>query len=270
MQKTILLTGATDGIGLETAKIFYGEGHHLLIHGRSQTKLDSVSKTLSEISGGGTVKSYICDLSQLSDVKAFANTLLEEHSSLDVIINNAGVFRTSEVITDDGLDIRFAVNTIAPYLLTKRLLPILSDNGRVVNLSSAAQATVDTEALYGRSRLGDGPAYAQSKLAITMWSRHMALNSKEKDLIIVAVNPGSFLSSKMVKEAYGIEGEDLAIGADILTRAALSKEFVNANGLYFDNDAKQFSPPHPDALDPEKSAKVVEAIETVISSSLNK
>ncbi|MEL6823137.1 MAG: SDR family NAD(P)-dependent oxidoreductase [Calditrichota bacterium] len=269
MKKTILITGATDGIGFETTKLLYAEGHHLLIHGRNPEKLEFVKKTLADLPGSGSVKSYICDLSRLNDVEVFANSILENHSELDVLINNAGVFRTPDVITSDGLDIRFAVNTIAPYLLTKKLLPIMSSAGRVVNLSSAAQAPVNLEALYGRARLGDGPAYAQSKLAITMWSRGMALEEREKALIIVAVNPGSFLGSKMVKEAYGIEGEDLGIGSDILTRAALSEEFSNANGLYFDNDSKRFASPHPDALNPQKLNEIIEAIDTVLNSLLN-
>jgi len=269
MQKTILLTGATDGIGLETAKMLYAEGHHLLIHGRNPAKLDTVEKTLTQSPGEGSVKSYTCDLSRIEDVKTFANSILENHSRLDVLINNAGVFRTTEAITPDGFDIRFIVNTIAPYLLAQMLLPILPNGGRVVNLSSAAQSPVNLNALLGKARLDDGSAYAQSKLAITMWSRHMALQSRENNLVIVAVNPASLLGSKMVKEAYGIDGADIRIGAYILVRAALSEEFANANGLYYDNDSKRFAPPHPDALDPRKSAEVVDVIDTILNTLLN-
>lgn len=156
-------------------------------------------------------------------------------------------------------------STIAPYLLTQRLLPLLGTSGRVVNLSSAAQAPVDPEALAGRVRLADMAAYAQSKLALTMWSRHLALALASHGPVVVAVNPGSMLGSKMVKEGFGVEGADLRIGADILVRAALSDEFATASGNYFDNDSGRFAAPHPDALDRRKSEALVQEIETLLS-----
>ena len=146
-------------------------------------------------------------------------------------------------ITQDGLDVRFAVNTIVPYLLTNWLFPLLGASGRVIDLSSAAQFPVDLEALRGRVRLSDGAAYAQSKLALTMWSRSMALAVNENSPAIIAVNPGSMLGSKMVKQAYGVAGGDLRIGAEILCRAPLSDEFAAASGRYYDNVIGQFSSP---------------------------
>ena len=153
-----------------------------------------------------------------------------------------------------------ACNTIAPYMLTKKLLPLFNLSGRIINLSSAAQAPVDTKILAGPPRLSDGEAYAQSKLALTMWSCHMGRALKNKGPAIIAVNPASFLGSKMVKEAYGVAGKDLSIGADILCRAALSDEFASASGRYFDNDSGKFSPPHPDALNDRKCETVIRTI----------
>ena len=264
-QKTILITGATDGIGLETARMLVSLGHNVLLHGRSQAKLVKVEQTLSGIADGGRVESYLADLSRMGDVEALAKAVAEKHASLDVLINNAGVFKAPDPITQDGLDVRFAVNTIAPYLLTKRLLPLIESSGRVINLSSAAQAPVDPEALAGRVKLADGMAYAQSKLAITMWSRRMANSLKGDGPAIVAVNPGSMLGSKMVKQAYGVAGGDLRIGAEILCRAALADEFSAASGRYFDNDSGQFSSPHPDAFSAKKCAEVVREIEAIIA-----
>ena len=160
---------------------------------------------------------------------------------------------------------RFAVNTVAPYMLTKELLPLLGNTGRVVNLSSAAQAPVSIEALMGDKPLSDGEAYAQSKLALTMWSRVMGLQLKNVGPMVVSVNPKSFLGSKMVKDAYGIAGNDISLGADILIRAALSDEFAQAHGSYFDNDIEAFAAPHRDALNDTKSQQVVDAIEAVIA-----
>ena len=265
MQKTILLTGATDGIGLETARMLVSMGHNVLLHGRNQAKLEKVEKELSASPDGGRVESYLADLSRMAEVEALAGAVTEKHAKLNVLINNAGVYSAPEIITPDGLDVRFAVNTIAPYLLTKRLLPLLGASGRVVNLSSAAQAPVDPEVLAGRARLSDQAAYAQSKLAITMWSRSMALSLGDDGPAIIAVNPASMLGSKMVKQAFGVDGGDLRIGAEILCRAALSDEFAAASGQYFDNDSGQFASPHPDALNPQKTEKIVSVIESVLA-----
>jgi len=266
MQKTLLVTGATDGIGLETARMLVTQGHHVLLHGRNPVKLEEVESALSAPAGGGRVESYVADLSRMTDVEAFAKAVAERHTRLDVLINNAGVFKTPDPITQDGLDVRFAVNTIAPYLLTQRLLPLLGTSGRVINLSSAAQSPVNPEALAGRVKLPDDmDAYAQSKLAITLWSRQMGLTLKENGPVFIAVNPGSLLGTRMVKEGFGVAGKDIRIGAEILISAALSDEFASATGLYFDNDSGQFATPHPDALDPQKSERIVRAIEEALS-----
>ena len=270
MTKTILLTGATDGIGLETAKALVGLGHTVLVHGRSEAKLaNTVNVLAATADGDGDVESYRADLSRLWEVEALAADVSARHSRLDVLINNAGVFKLPTAQTDDGLDARFVVNTIAPYLLTRRLLPLLPSDGRVINLSSAAQAPVDLKALAGERRLGDNETYAQSKLALTMWSAALATELGNGGPAIVAVNPGSLLASKMVKEAYGIEGKDIGVGADILVRAALSGEFAAASGRYFDNDSGQFARPHPDALDEARNAEIVRAIEGVLAETTN-
>lgn len=266
MTKTILITGSTDGIGLETAKSLYSQGHHILLHGRSDTKLKAAEKALSELAADGRVESYLADLSHMADVETLGKAIVANHEQLDVVINNAGVLRTADTFTHDGLDIRFAVNTFAPYLLTQRLLPLLQSGARVVNLSSAAQSPVNLEALAGRAKISDQlNAYAQSKLALTMWSRAMADMPKHIGLVIVSVNPGSLLASKMVKESFGMAGNDIRIGADILVRAALADEFAKASGLYFDNDKSRFASPHPDALNQKKTERVVHIIETVLT-----
>jgi len=263
MQKTIFLTGATDGIGLVTARKLVEQGHKVLIHGRNAAKLEAVAHDFSALSGAGSVESYVADLSDLNAVEAMAKAVADKHGQLDVLINNAGVFKTSEPVTEQGMDVRFVVNTLAPYLLTQRLLPQLGDAGRVVNLSSAAQAPVNISAIAGGVRLDDMAAYSQSKLAITMWTKAIA-DANPEGPMVVAVNPGSLLASKMVTEGFCVAGNDINIGADILIRAALSDEFATASGQYFDNDSGQFAPPHPDALDQNKNTAVVEAVEAAL------
>lgn len=265
MTKTILITGATDGIGLETVKILAGQGHTLLLHGRSAEKLVDVQKQLLEIEGAGIIETFQADLSELTEVEDLAKAITDNYDQLDVLINNAGVYKLPNVFSKDGYDLRFVVNTIAPYLLTQSLLPLLRSDGRVINLSSAAQSSVDFYAFAGKAPLDDQAAYAQSKLAITMWSFHLAHTYGEEGPLFIAVNPGSLLASKMVKDAYGIKGGDLSIGAEILVRAALDNEFAHASGQYFDNDLGQFTDPHFDALDFKKNEKLVNAVEEVLS-----
>jgi len=265
MHKTILITGATDGIGFETAKMLAADGHHLLVHGRNPDKLRHAQATLSALSDDARIETFLADLSHMSDVKALAVAVTQKHPHLEALINNAGVYTAADPRTDDGLDVRFAVNTYAPYLLTRLLLPLIGASGRVVNLSSAAQAPVDLQALAGKGQLGDGAAYAQSKLALTMWSRSLGLELSQTGPAIIAVNPGSMLGSNMVRQAFGVAGGDLRIGADILVRAALSEEFASATGTYFDNDSGAFAAPHPDALDPNKCAEIIRIIEAVLA-----
>ncbi len=263
MAKTILITGSTDGIGLETAKRLASKGHTLLLHGRTGDKLENARRDVTSIAGAGDIETLNADLSCLADVAALAGEVRKRCDRLDVLINNAGVLKTPNAVAANGLDTRFVVNTLAPYRLTEALLPLMNAKGRVINLSSAAQANVDPEALAGRVRLEPMDAYAQSKLAITMWSRAMAAKRAEGP-IVVAVNPGSLLASKMVREGFGIAGNDLGIGADILTRAALSDEFADANGRYFDNDRGRFADPHADALDMSQCVALVHQIEMLL------
>lgn len=264
MTKTILLTGATDGIGFETAKLLTSQGHILLIHGRNETKLADTKSALEKIGGAGVIETYRSDLSKMSDVVTLADAIKSKHTALDVLINNAGVFKVPNAVTEDGHDLRFTVNTVAPYLLTQKLLPIMPNSGRVVNISSAAQSPVDLDALMGGVALTDGQAYGQSKLAITMWSFHLAQKLGADGPAIIAVNPASFLASKMVKDAYGVPGNDLSIGADILVRAAIDDSFKDASGRYFDNDKRQFANPHPDALNAQKNEHLISVIEALI------
>ncbi|BAN00894.1 SDR family NAD(P)-dependent oxidoreductase [Ilumatobacter coccineus] len=260
---TIMITGATDGIGLATAEHLATLGHQLVLHGRNPVKLDAARKAVEARRAGSVTATLIADLSMLAEVDALADAAAD--LGLDVLINNAGVYHTDRPVTTDGLDVRFVVNTIAPYLLTRRLLPNLPPNGRVVNLSSAAQAPVDLRALAGDRRLGDGAAYAQSKLAIAMWTRHIATEIGADGPVIVAVNPGSLLATKMVREGYGIAGNDIRIGVDALTRAATGDEFAAASGRYFDNDSGRFASPHPDALDAGMNAALVAALDEQIA-----
>lgn len=272
MKKTILITGATDGIGLAAAKAFASQGHNLLIHGRNSDKLKHTKELLNNLadqqkatSPQGKIQTFLADLSSFSAVKSLAEKVKATFINIDVLINNAGVFKVADPITKDGLDVRFMVNTIAPYLLTEQLLPMMNKSGRVINLSSAAQAPVNIDALFGKNPLTDMAAYSQSKLAITMWTHYLAKHTLQDGPIMFPVNPGSLLASKMVKEGFGIAGNDISIGANILVRLALEEGLEPHSGKYFDNDKGEFSSPHPDGENLEKSEKLITAIKQLLT-----
>ncbi len=265
MSTTIMITGSTDGLGLETAKVLAAQNHDLLLHGRSEAKLAEAQRQVAAQGGTGSIELFQADLSSLDEVATLAANVAAQHDHLDVLINNAGVFRVPDPVAANGLDVRFMVNTIAPYLLTSELMGVLGPQSRVINLSSAAQAPVDSKAFAGDVRLDDSTAYAQSKLALTMWSVHLANQLGPDGPSIIAVNPGSFLGTKMVKEAYGTSGHDIGIGANILAKAATSAEFAQASGRYYDNDSNRFANPHPDALNPQKNAAMVDLVEATIA-----
>lgn len=257
MSKVILITGATDGIGFLTAQMLANAGHRVLLHGRSEEKLLDAQQKIAE-QAGSEPETYRADLSNFDDVDKLASEVRNNHNKLDVLINNAGVLKTNTPLTSDGLDTRIVVNCLAPYRLTKQLLPLMSTDARILNLASAAQAPVDIDALTGKRRLDDMSAYAQSKLAIILWSFDLA--QQENTPVVIAVNPGSLLGTKMVKEGFGTSGNDVNIGADILCELALDEKHHNASGRYFDNDKGSFGQPAIDASTEKNLAAIMRTI----------
>lgn len=247
MSKTILITGSTDGIGKLAATKLAQNGHHVIIHGRNSEKLANVKEEIISATGNTNIGAYDADFSKLQEVKSMANKITEEHLSLDILVNNAGVFKVENAISENGLDVRIVVNYFAPYILTNALIPLLnrSQSPRVINLSSAAQETVSLHSLKKNSKLSDNQAYAQSKLAILLWSFEFA--KKHRDINTIALNPGSLLNTKMVKEAYGKFWSSADKGADIIVDLAINTKYTSNSGQYFDNDKGQFGKAHPDA-----------------------
>ncbi|UJH67860.1 SDR family NAD(P)-dependent oxidoreductase [Allomuricauda sp. SCSIO 65647] len=255
--KTILITGSTDGIGKLTALKLAKDGHKILVHGRNPKKVENTVSEIKNNTSSGRTNGLVSDLSDFESIGRMVSNIPESISKIDVLINNAGVFKSSAPSNQDGLDLRFAVNYFAPYLLTNGLLPLLqkSNSPRVINLSSAAQSTVSLTALSGQERISDQKAYAQSKLALTMWS--FAFAKKYPEITTIAVNPGSLLNTKMVQEAYGQHWSSADKGAAILYELGVSERFSNHSGQYFDNDKGDFNKAHTDAYDNEKIRRLL-------------
>ena len=279
MTKTILITGSTDGIGKLAALNLAKAGHQVYLHGRDADKLDSVIMEVKAVATGAAtnnIDGFVADLSDLNAVRDMAAEVNNKLAKLDVLINNAGIYTTASPVTKDGLDVRFVVNYLAPYVLTNALLPLLkkSNKARIINLSSAAQAPISYPAFAGNERLDDKDAYAQSKLALTMWSMDLADTVADDNINVIAVNPGSLLNTKMVDEAYGKYWSSADKGANILTELTISDEFANDTGKYFDNDIKdgangdargEFGQPHANALNKDAIAELNRRTQEVLS-----
>lgn len=258
MKKTIIITGSTDGIGKLAAIQLAKDGHEIYIHGRNEAKLFNVISEIQSISKNQDVKGFVADLSTMTAVKQLAKDIKATVSKIDVLINNAGVYNSKISQTSDGLDMRFAVNYFAPYVLTNELLSLFekAESPRLINLSSAAQSPVSLAALTGKTTISEQVAYAQSKLALTMWSFHLA--AKQSQLQVIAVNPGSLLNTNMVKEAFGTHWSSADKGADILYNLAVSEVHKGITGKYFDNDKGMYGNAHTDAYDEEKIAVLLQ------------
>jgi len=269
MRKTILITGSTDGIGNLAAMKLARAGHKVIIHGRNSEKVAKVVSQIKEETANQNTEGVVADFSVLANVKAFTIKLSSQLSQLDVLINNAGVFKTSTPVTTENLDIRMTVNYLAPYILTQGLMPLLkaSPSGQIINLSSAAQASVSCGLVQGKILVSDSAAYAQSKLALLMWSFYLA--KQEPDLSVVALNPGSMLNTNMVRAAYGHSMGPASKGADIIYDLVMHDKLAQISGQYFCNDNRRFSRAHEDTYNSEKIDKLLTSTETVLSTMLS-
>ena len=252
MNKSVLITGSTDGIGKLAAIRLAKEGHEVYLHGRNQEKLDSAIAEVKSESNNQQVKGFLADFSDLNAVRKMSEEVKSQLPKLEVLINNAGVYHSPAASNKDGLDMRFVVNYLAPYVLTNALILTLkkAPEPRVLNLSSAAQSPVSYDVLKGEETLPASKTYAQSKLAITIWSFYLAKELPE--VSVIAVNPGSLLDTKMVKEAFGKHWSSANKGADVLYDLAILEAYKGVTGKYFDNDKGTFAEAHPNAyLEPE-------------------
>lgn len=264
MLKTILITGSTDGIGKLSAIKFADGGDEIILHGRSQDKLNSAISEIKETSKNENVKGFVSDFSDLDSVKQMAAQIKSKVSKIDVLVNNAGIYKSPNSSNKNGYNIQFAVNYLAPYLLTKELIPLTQkgNDPRIINLSSAAQLSVSLKVLTDKKQLSANDAYAQSKLALTMWSFYLA--KQLKDVSVIALNPGSLLNTKMVKEAFGRHWSPVDKGADIIYNLSVSEKFMDVTGKYFDNDKGYWGDAHKDSYDEMKIEMLIEATEKIL------
>ncbi len=238
---TILVTGSTDGIGKRTALGLASRGAKVLLHGRDPKKGGAVLREIEDATGNGELEYYNADLSSLDQVRRLAGTVGGGHAILDVLINNAGIGtgRRGEErreVSADGHELRFAVNYLAPFLLTHLLLPTLrrSAPSRVLNVFSLGQSPINFDDIMLETKYDPWDAYGQSKRALAMFTLDLAEQLKNDGVTVNAVHPGSLLDTKMVREAFGRAWGNVQEGADAVIFLATSPEVERVTGRFFD------------------------------------
>jgi NAD(P)-dependent dehydrogenase (short-subunit alcohol dehydrogenase family) len=190
-EQTILITGSTDGLGLATAERLVKRGAEVLVHGRSEQKLERALAKLGA-DRGARVRGFLADLASLERVRWLAKDVERCVDRLDVLVNNAGVaVMDGRRESQDGFELTFAVNYLSHFLLTAELLPLLrrSASARIVNVASIGQTPVDLDDPMAEAREYDGfLAYRQSKLAQIMFTLELAERVREAGVEDVTVN----------------------------------------------------------------------------------
>ncbi len=237
----ILVTGSTDGIGKQTAYDLARMGATVLLHGRSQERGEATLQEIRNATGNDKLEYYLADFSSLAEVCRLADEVQANHDALDVLINNAGIGagrrgETRRELSQDGYELRFAVNYLASYLLTRLLLPALrrAAPSRVVNVASIGQSPIDFDDVMLERQYDGFRAYAQSKLALVMFTFDLAEELEGENIIVNCLHPGTLLDTKMVRETFGRPMGDVQSGADAVVYLATSPEVEEVTGKYFD------------------------------------
>ncbi len=238
MEKTILITGSTDGIGRQTALELAARGHRVLIHGRNFQKGRKVSEEIRAKTGNQRIQLFIADLSSLNQVRRLARQIKDSSERLDVLINNAGVFMTERVLTEDGLEMTFAVNHLAHFLLTLLLLGLLKRSvpARVITVSSEAHRSghIDFHNLQGERCFDGHAAYSLSKLANILFAYELAKRLQGSGITSNCLTPGA-VNTKMLRAGWGNFGKSVEEGARTPVYLAISPEVENLSGYYFED-----------------------------------
>ena len=199
IDKICVITGATSGIGKETAKALAQKGAYVVIVGRNTKKCISTVKMLKKESRNTNVNYIQADLSDLKQVRSLAKKLKQDYPRIDVLVNNAGAYFTTRLESADGYEMNLALNHLSPFLLTTLLTDILKESkqGRIINVSSSAhfKGKINLEDLQLKDNFNGFNAYAQSKLALTLFSNQLAEKLKDTNVTVNALHPGLVASN---------------------------------------------------------------------------
>jgi NAD(P)-dependent dehydrogenase (short-subunit alcohol dehydrogenase family) len=258
--RTVLVTGSTDGIGLLLAQRLAEDGAHVIVHGRREDRCSRAMEQIASRHPDARLSQVVIDLAELAQVATAHERIAALTDSLDLLVNNAGVgpgkLGQQREESADGHELRYAVNVLAPFVLTHQALPLLqrAESARVVNVASAAQSEIDFDDIMLKTDFDCRRAYAQSKLAVIMFTFDLAERLKADGITAVAAHPGTHLDTKMVREAHGSARGPAEQGADNLLRVATDPRFAGATGVYFHEQTPQDA--HDQAYDARARARL--------------
>jgi NAD(P)-dependent dehydrogenase (short-subunit alcohol dehydrogenase family) len=263
-----MVTGSTDGLGRLVAERLGATGANVLLHGRDRARGEQARRAVE--AAGGSATFYQADFSSLAEVHRLAEAVRGDHGRLKQLINNAGIGfgprGQPRQISAEGHELRFAVNYLAPVLLTNLLLPPLeaAAPARIVNVASAGQQEIDfRDPMLTRGYTGQR-AYRQSKLAMIMWTTDLAEELKTRGITVNALHPATFMNTHMVHESGISPMSSVDEGADAVMHLALSHELEGWTGLYFNGVER--ARPDPQAFDREARRQLAELTEQLIGS----
>jgi NAD(P)-dependent dehydrogenase (short-subunit alcohol dehydrogenase family) len=246
--RVCLVTGATSGIGQATARALAGLGATVVVVGRNATRARAVAEEVSRATGNPAVESLVADFSSLQQVRALADEVIGRYPRLHVLINNAGAVYTKRQLTADGLEMTFAVDHLAPFLLTNLLLDRLTASApaRIVIVSSDAHrnARIDFDDLGGARRYSAFRAYGQAKLANILFTYELARRLQGRGVTVNCLHPG-VVATGFGHNNRGLISVGLRVlapfvkkpeqGAETVVYLASSPEVEGQSGLYFTN-----------------------------------
>ena len=259
-QRTIVITGATDGLGKGLASELAPSGARLILHGRDPQKGEALIEEL-EPKTTGEIEFRLAHFRSLDEVRDLADDLQEEER-IDVLVNNAGIGTSGpREESDDGYELTLQVNYLAPFLLTRRLLPLIKSTApsRIVNVSSAGQAPIDFDDVMLEEGYSGTQAYCQSKLALVMLTFDLAEELEGSGVTANCLHPGTYMPTNMVRNAGIDPVTPLEDGVAATMRLIVSPEVDGINGHYFDGTSE--SAPLPQAEDPEARRRLRELSE---------
>jgi len=236
--KTVLVTGATDGVGRYVAGKLAAAGASVLIHGRDSERANALVDRVRQ-EGRGEAVFYPADLSSLADTRRFAEKVLAEHRRLDLFISNAGIGSQSlgpeRRTSADGHELRFAVNYLSGFLLAHLLLPLLkaSAPSRIVNVASLGQQPLDFDDVMLTRGYSGTRAYAQSKLAQIMFTIDLAAELAGSGVTVNSLHPATYMDTTMVRAGGITPVSTVAQGGDAILHLAAGDDVAGKSGLFF-------------------------------------
>lgn len=235
-EAVMLVTGSTDGIGKETARRLAAMGAAVIVHGRSPERGEEALEEIRDETGSEKLGLVVGDLSSMREVRAIGEQVRSEHDRLDVLINNAGVVSEERVETEDGYELTFAVNHLAPFLLTALLLDDLerAAPSRIITVSSVAHggAKLDFDDPNLERGYSMNRAYARSKLANLLFTYELARRLEGTGVTANALHPG-VIGTKLLAVGFGGGGSPVESGAETSVYLATSPEVEGVTGRYF-------------------------------------